>query len=401
MHDGAVDRLHRIEQPRRQSALVRRNGVHRGSNHDPPRSAGRCTGLMSEPFQVADDGFHAGDVFVDVRARFELVRRDVGNEVLAKSGQPVDGFGAAPDEAHVRRENLVARAHEIIAVDRLDVDRPMRPEVHRVEKHLSAGCVREPCHVRHVDAGTRGIRRHRARDESCPLRQQRLEIGGIQAAVIANLPADDARAEPFECDPGRHVGFVIQFADDDLGAGAQRLGDREADRADEGRGIEAEGDFGGRARVDEGGNRLACPRDHRVDLLRSAVRAAALHVARDEMIGHRGQDNRGHLRAGGVVEKQEVARLRQRRELSSKIVDRKCHHSWAPSRFLMRAYRMEMSARNGRNDGTVYWRPSTKKVVIVMATRETIPNVAATRCAGILIGSRATCSGVIDRRKRR
>ena len=36
-----------------------------------------------------------------------------------------------------------------------------------------------------------------------------------------------------------------------------------------------------------------------------------------------------------------------------------------------------MIARNGRNDGTVYCRPSTKNVVTVMAASETMPKVAA------------------------
>ena len=55
---------------------------------------------------------------------------------------------------------------------------------------------------------------------------------------------------------------------------------------------------------------------------------------------------------------------------------------------------IEISARNGRNDTTLYCRPSTKNVVAAIAMSETMPNQAAARWAGILIGSRASCSGV-------
>ena len=60
-----------------------------------------------------------------------------------------------------------------------------------------------------------------------------------------------------------------------------------------------------------------------------------------------------------------------------------------------------MTSRNGRNDTTVYRRPSTKNVVAAIDMSETMPQTAATRCIGILIGSRATSSGPSGAPKRR
>ena len=94
--------------------------------------------MVAEALEIVDDRFHAGDVLVGVGARFELVRRHIGNEILTKRRQPIDRVGAAPRKAHVRGENLVSRTHEVIAVESPHVDRPVRSEMHGIEKDLGA-----------------------------------------------------------------------------------------------------------------------------------------------------------------------------------------------------------------------------------------------------------------------
>ena len=199
--------------------------------------------------------------------------------------------------------------------------------MHRVEEHLGADGVRAPADLRDVDDRSGRVRRDGARDQPRPVAEHGIEIGGMQPAVgVADAPPDDSRADALERQPRRDVRLVIQFADDDLGPRRQRLADGEADRADERRRVEAERDLVGAARVDEGGDARARARDHGVDLARMAVRTAALHVAREEMIGHGVDDRRRNLRARGVVEEDEAARARDRREPAPHIVDRKRIH---------------------------------------------------------------------------
>src|SRR5205807_3106428 len=64
-----------------------------------------------------------------------------------------------------------------------------------------------------------------------------------------------------------------------------------------------------------------------------------------------------------------------------------------------RTYTTDITARNGRNAGTVYCSPSTKKVVATMAINDTMPPTAEALAPGSLIGSRATSAAVSERRK--
>ena len=75
--------------------------------------------------------------------------------------------------------------------------------------------------------------------------------------------------------------------------------------------------------VDEQRHALARVCDGAVDVDAAAVAAAALDVVRDQMVGHRVEHALRDLRAGGVVEEDEVAGLLQRREHGPDLLDRK------------------------------------------------------------------------------
>ena len=187
--------------------------------------------LRPRSLEVSDGGIHAGDVLVHIRAGLELVRHDVGDEVLAKRRQTVDRLAAAPREAHVRREDLVSRTDQVVAVERLHVDRSVRRVVHRIEEDLGADGV---CALRDSATSTRLPVAFEAIVQATSLvrsRQQRLEILRVQPGAIvadARVPPDDAGAGALEREPGRHVRLVIEIADDDLGprsrASARRPG---------------------------------------------------------------------------------------------------------------------------------------------------------------------------------
>src|SRR5207342_1416225 len=139
----------------------------------------------------------------------------------------------------------------------------------------------------------------------------------------ARVPPDDAGAGALEGEPGRHVCLVIEIADDNLGTRRERLPDGQADRPDERRGVEAERDFAAAAGVHERRHALTGARDRRVDLARVAVRSTSLHVARQQVIGHRAEHGVRNLRAGGVVEEEKTAGSFERRKAPAHILDGK------------------------------------------------------------------------------
>ena len=114
--------------------------------------------------------------------------------------------------------------------------------------------------------------------------------------------------------PGGDVGVVVHVGDDDLVALAEHLADAEADQADERGGVHAEADFRRAVGVDQQRDALARLGDRLVDRDAAAIAAAALHIVGDQMMGHRVEHALRDLRAGGIVEEDEVAGLLQRRE---------------------------------------------------------------------------------------
>ena len=191
-----------------------------------PRRRRRRADAQAESLEVLDDGVHAGDVLVGVGAGFELVRRHVGDEVLAKRRQPIDRLGAAPRKPHVRREHLVARAHQVVAVERLHVDRSVRRVVDRVEEDLGADRVREPARHRRRRRGAGRVRgdrctRRAASARSAAARDPRRAAGPSSPNRCHHTMRAPARSQR---QPGRDVRLVIQIADDDLGARCRASG---------------------------------------------------------------------------------------------------------------------------------------------------------------------------------
>ncbi len=224
----------------------------------------------------------------------------------------------------MRRKILVARADQIVAVPGLHVDQPVRPVMHAVEEDFGAGGMRYSSDRRDIDDRADRMRGDRAGDEASAIRHQRAQVVDMQIAVLAHAPPDEFRAGLLQRQPGRDVGVVVHVGDDDLVAFAKHLADAEADQADERRGVHAEADLGRILGIDEQRHAFACFGDRLVDLDAAAIAAAALHIVRDQMVGHRVEHALRDLRAGGVVEEDEGAGLLQGRKHRADGLDREC-----------------------------------------------------------------------------
>ncbi len=87
--------------------------------------------------------------------------------------------------------------------------------------------------------------------------EERLQIRGMQAAVIAHAPPAEHRPQRLQYQPGGDVGLVIQVGDDDLVARPERLPDGQTHEPDERGRVQAEGDFLGTTRIEERRHSLA------------------------------------------------------------------------------------------------------------------------------------------------
>ena len=145
----------------------------------------------------------------------------------------------------------------------------------------------------------------------------------MQIAVLAHPPPFEFCARRLQRQPGGDVGVVVHVGDDDLVAFRQHLADAEADQADEGGGIHTEADFLRPISVDQQGDAFARLRHRLVDLYAASIAAAALHIVADEMVGDGVEHALRYLRAGRIVEEDEVAGLLQRREHGADVFDGK------------------------------------------------------------------------------
>jgi hypothetical protein len=113
---------------------------------------------VAEGFEIGDSGCHTGNILDDEGAGLDFEGRGVADEVLAEGGERVEKFEASPEETHVRREDLVTGADQVVAAEGLHIDEGVRRVVNAVESNLGAGGVRQLADGGHVDDGTEGVR---------------------------------------------------------------------------------------------------------------------------------------------------------------------------------------------------------------------------------------------------
>src|SRR5215470_556202 len=100
--------------------------------------------------QVFDRGIHSRDVFVHKCSHFNLRGRCVGNEILPKSRERIKRVSSAPEESHVRRENLIPGADKVIALPLLHVDGSVGSKVNSIEENFGSSGMGQPANARNV-----------------------------------------------------------------------------------------------------------------------------------------------------------------------------------------------------------------------------------------------------------
>ena len=199
-----------------------------------------------------------------------------------------------------------------------------------VEHHFRPGGMRAPRHFGYIHDRADRVRSHRARHQQCARRKYGVQVFRMQPPVLTDTPPADPGALLLQRQPHGDVRFMIQVRDDDLGAVADGLSERQAYQAQERRGIHAEGDFVGSGGVEKHGDTLARRGDGGIDGLALGIAAAALHIVRDQVVGHGVQHGLRYLRAGGVIEKDESIAPAQGGEAIPNLVDGICEHFACP-----------------------------------------------------------------------
>ena len=158
-----------------------------------------------------------------------LTDREVGCRPHLVRPPRLEQLAAAEREPEVRAVELVRRAEEHVGAGGGDVDRPVRPVVHRVDPGERAGLVRERCDLGHRRHGADRVRRPGERDHARAVVQQRAELVEIEPALVVDVREPHGQALVVrELEPRSDVAVVVEPRADDLVAGDPRRVTRRA-----------------------------------------------------------------------------------------------------------------------------------------------------------------------------
>ena len=150
------------------------------------------------------------------------------------------------------------------------------------------------------------VRREGERDDLRPLVERGLERRPVERHVVTPdiHPSNGSAGVSRGKQPRPDIRVVIEPRDDDLVAGPECSCDRSRDREQERRRVRAEDHLVGIGvqQVGRGAVRLV---DQRVGLAAGLERAVDVRVASAEIVGHRLDNDVGHLRPAGSVEERD------------------------------------------------------------------------------------------------
>src|SRR5260370_2771818 len=131
-----------VDQAREQGSFVLMCYAIRGKQS---ASAIGCDGIVAaaELSEVIDCCANAGDQLLDLRAGFPSVGERIVGRAYFVWLELQQALTLAVERAHVRAEEFVGRADEEIAIERADIDWPVRRVVDGVDEHQRARFVGE------------------------------------------------------------------------------------------------------------------------------------------------------------------------------------------------------------------------------------------------------------------
>ena len=264
--------------------------------------------VPAERVDVVDGRHEAGEELVLARAELEavadrLVRRRAGpctarhdsSSSLLPNASPMCG-----------PKNLYGEQMRTSTSHAGDVDRPVRPVVHRVGPRESTGAVGELDDAAHVRRRADRVRGDRERDDARPLGELGLEVGVVDLELAREAGhADDDPEVVGQLEPRRDVPVVVERRDDDLVALAQRPPERAGEEEVHGGHALAERGLSRRA-AEEGGRALVGALDEPVRPAARLVRRADVGVVLAQ-VGRDGVDDLVRaLRPARPVEEREA-----------------------------------------------------------------------------------------------
>ena len=227
----------------------------------------------------------------------------------------------------MRAEELVRRADQHVHVPGGDVDRPVRPVVHRVRPGQRARAVRELDDPAHVRRGAHRVGRDRERHDPRPLGELPLEVRVVEREIVVDLDEADDDAEVVgELEPGRDVRVVVELRHEHLVARAQRPREGAREEEVEGGHARAERDLLVRA-AEEVPRPPARVRDELVGAVGRLVRRADVGVRLAQVAGDRVDHLVRALRAARAVEEGERALECRIARADGGDVEQSCAHA--------------------------------------------------------------------------
>src|SRR5580692_9791473 len=234
--------------------------------------------------------------------------------------KPLQMITLAVKHPHVRTKELISRTHQEIAVERADIDGPVRCVMNRVNVSHRAALVGEANNLLHVINRAYGIRSVTDRNQFGPVGDLALQIGQVESAVVfMNLHHAYGHAALFERAPGRDIGVVIKMREHDFIPRTKFTPNGAAHGESQRSHVRAENDLI-RITAEEVGHGGPRARDHRIAPATGCISAAGVGVVALQIIGDGIDHSLRNLSAAGTVKKCRwlaVDGLRKRWELGA------------------------------------------------------------------------------------
>jgi hypothetical protein len=288
----------------------------------------RMSGRFAQPFDVTDRRSEARQQLRLRRAGLEAAGQFFRRAAHLVGFQPGKQFLPAPQHAEMRAKELVGRAGEEIAPERLHVRQAMRHELNGIDIDQRAGFLSQPGERRHVVDRAGHVAGEVKRQKPRALAQERREIGRLDtpALTIERKPLHRQAEIPRQQQPWGDVALMVHPGEDDFIARPEQPPDGAGQMQRERRHALADDDLAMGGGAQHVRHRLMCIQPKPFRALRAIEKTAEIVRGGRHGIGHRVDHLLRHQRAGRVVEiDRRVRQLRNGRKAAPHLIDRE---SW-------------------------------------------------------------------------